>query len=148
MGYRSDVRIITSKKGYEKLQNHVKKYLKSKKEDYNLLENADLRFVSNNGVLIGWNCIKWYEWSDYHDVDAIMDGLDKLKEEDFSYRYARIGESYEDIDEVYYDSNKYEDELPYIDIVREFGDHYMKNELEEKKDQNVIKELKYEKRLL
>ena len=62
MGYRSNVRILTSKNGYEKLQKHVSEYLKEKNIDYNLLENSDLRFVSSKGVLIGWNYIKWYDW--------------------------------------------------------------------------------------
>ena len=141
MGYRSDVRIITSKKGYEKLQKHVEKYLKDKKEDYNLLENSDLRYVSSKGVLIGWNSIKWYEWSDYAEVDSIMDGLNKLKDDDYSYRYARIGESYDDIDEEYFDSeSREEDYLPYIDILREFGDDYMEAELEDEKKKKTEKD--------
>ena len=136
MGYRSDVRIITSKKGYEKLQKHVSKYLKdkNKNEDYNLLENSDLRYVSSKGVLIGWNCVKWYEWCDFTDVDAIMDGLNKLKDEDYSYRYARIGENYDDIEEECFDSESRDDDyLPYIDINRDFGDEYMQAELEDEK---------------
>ena len=118
MVYRSDVRIITSKKGYEKLQKHVEKYLKDKKEDYNLLENSDLRYVSSKGVLIGWNSIKWYEWSDYAEVDSIMDGLNKLKDDDYSYRYARIGESYCDLEEDYYDSRSNDEDFDAdIDII-------------------------------
>ena len=139
MGYRSDVRIITSKKGYERLQKHVEKYIKDKKVDYNLLENADLRFVSNKGVLIGWNCVKWYEWSDYHDVDSIMNGLEKLEEENYSYRYARIGENYDDIDEMYYDSTKEGEDIPYIDIARGFYDSDMEDKLQEKKNKKQDK---------
>lgn len=139
MGYRSDVRIITSKKGYERLQKHVEKYIKDKKVDYNLLENADLRFVSNKGVLIGWNCVKWYEWSDYHDVDSIMNGLEKLEEENYSYRYARIGENYDDIDEMYYDSTKEDEDIPYIDIARGFYDSDMEDKLQEKKNKKQDK---------
>ena len=139
MGYRSDVRIITSKKGYERLHKHVEKYIKDKKVDYNLLENADLRFVSNKGVLIGWNCVKWYEWSDYHDVDSIMNGLEKLEEENYSYRYARIGENYDDIDEMYYDSTKEGEDIPYIDIARGFYDSDMEDKLQEKKNKKQDK---------
>ena len=41
MGYRSDIRIVTTKDGFEKLKEFVKKYLEEKKLDikeYNLLE--------------------------------------------------------------------------------------------------------------
>ena len=38
MGYRSDVRIVTSKKGFEKLKEYVEKYLKEPSAKYNLLE--------------------------------------------------------------------------------------------------------------
>ena len=72
MGYRSDVRIITSKKGYDRLSKYVRKAVNDD-IDMNLLENTDLKCVSSSGVLIGWNSIKWYEWSDYKSVDAIMD---------------------------------------------------------------------------
>ena len=37
MGYRSDIRIITSKDGFEILKEFIKGYLKDNKEDYNLL---------------------------------------------------------------------------------------------------------------
>lgn len=130
MGYRSDVRIITSKDGYKQLQRHVQKYLKDKKSDYNLLDNLDLMSVSSKGVLIGWDTIKWYEWSDFTHIDSVMDSLQKLKEDDYSYRYARIGENYEDIEEEYYDSrNRGDDYIPYIEIIRDFDDDYMKKEL-------------------
>ena len=43
MGYRSDIRIITSEKGFEELKKFVTKYLKEHNEDYNLLENCDIK---------------------------------------------------------------------------------------------------------
>ena len=46
MGYRSDIRIVTTKDGFEKLKEFVKKYLEEKKLDikeYNLLEELDTK---------------------------------------------------------------------------------------------------------
>ena len=106
MGYRSDVRIITTKRGYDELRKFTDKYAK----------------------YIGWNSIKWYEYggSDYEDVNAIMEGLQHLKEQDLSYRYARIGESYDDYDEHYYESeNEEEQDLEYPSMERYFDDEYV-----------------------
>ena len=146
MGYRSDVRIITSKKGYDKLRKHVEKYLKEKNDDSNLLEDADIRFVTSKGVLIGWDNIKWYEWCNWPEIDSILTGLDKLEKEDYSYRFSRIGEGIDDIDERYYDSkNRNGEDIPSIDIEREFNDEYMKDSLREEayscKEQDVGAEL-------
>lgn len=148
MGYRSDVRIITSKKGYDRLSKYVRKAVNDD-IDMNLLENTDLKCVSSSGVLIGWNSIKWYEWSDYKSVDAIMDGLNVLKDEGYSYRYARMGEQYDDYDEYNYDSNKKDDEyIPYIYVSRYFDDDEIKNELSLNIKKNNNKELSDEKGIL
>ena len=93
MGYRSDVRIVTSKKGYKVLDNYVKKYLRDHDKDrtWNLLKSPKIKKETPYTTYIGWDCLKWYEYSDYVDVDAIMTGLDYLKENGYSYRYSRLG---------------------------------------------------------
>lgn len=128
MGYRSDVRIMTSKKGFEKLKEYTDKYLQDKDYKYrNLLDECDISEETKYAKYIGWNNIKWYEYSGYTDVDAIMNGLDYLKNEDYSYRYARIGESYDDYEEQSYESEFYEDEqdLEYPSMERYFDDDYV-----------------------
>lgn len=108
MGYRSDVRIIVSKKGYDKLCEYVKTHaLEYAKPDYdyNLLNHANITYSKvwdGQQVMIGWDSIKWYEYGDgYEDVKIIMNGLNYLKDENFSYRYARLGENYDDWEEFY-----------------------------------------------
>ena len=142
MGYRSDVRIVTSKNGFEKLKEFVENYLKEKNEDYNLLKECDIKKEGNNQCYFGWNWIKWYE-NDYAEIDAIMEGLNHLGEEEYSYRYMRIGEDREDYDEQYYDGDKEsEQDLEYPNLIREFDDEYVydlikdeqTNELEENKE--------------
>lgn len=129
MGYRSDVRIMTSRKGFDELKKFTDKYLKDKNYTFgNLLDQLDLNKETKYAKYIGWNSIKWYECcgSDYVDVNAIMEGLQHLKEKDFSYRYARIGESYDDYDEHYYESEKEEEQdLEYPSIERYFDDDYV-----------------------
>ena len=129
MGYRSDVRIMTSKKGFDELRKFTDQYLKDKNYTYgNLLDQLDINHETKYAKYIGWNSIKWYEnsGSDYDDVNAIMEGLSHLKDKDLSYRYARIGESYDDYDEHYYESVKEEEQdLEYPSMERYFDDDYV-----------------------
>lgn len=133
MGYRSDVRIVTSKKGYKVLDDYVKKYLRDhdKNRNWNLMKRPNIKKETPYTTYIGWDCLKWYEFSDYEDVNAIMTGLDYLKENGYSYRYSRLGENYDDYDEQYYESdNEDEQDLVYPSIIRAFDDDYILEELD------------------
>lgn len=137
MGYRSDVRIITSKEGYEKLNEFVEQYLKDTEAD-NLLKDCDIENIGKEQCYFGWNNVKWYE-NDFKDVDAIMEGLNHLGENEYSYRYMRIGESYEDIDEQFFDGQKENDKdmyLEHLSMIREFDDEYIKDLISEKTLEN------------
>lgn len=128
MGYRSDVRIITTKKGFDELNNYVKKYLKEK-GDYNLLDNLKFKAENDYAVYFGWNYLKWYEG--YDSVDAIVDGLNHLKENNMSYRFARLGESYDDYEEESFESDlEEEQDLDYPSMLREFDDSYVIEEMD------------------
>lgn len=129
MGYRSDVRIITTKKGFDELNNYVKKYLKEKCDhDYNLLDNLKFKAENDYAVYFGWNYLKWYEG--YDSVDAIVDGLNHLKENNMSYRFARLGESYDDYEEESFESDlEEEQDLDYPSMLREFDDSYVIEEM-------------------
>lgn len=119
MGYRSDVRIMTSKKGFKLLNKYVKDRISNceNKGIYNLLEDIEFNHENDNAKYFGWNNVKWY----YDDVDFIMDGLQELKKKDYSFRFARIGENYDDYEEDYYDSTKEEEQdLLYPCITRYF----------------------------
>lgn len=132
MGYRSDIRIVTSKEGFEKLQEFVRNHLKKNKENYNLLEECDIKQEGKNQCYFGWNYVKWYE-HDYPEVVAIMEGLSHLGENEYSYRYMRIGESYDDIEEQSYDGEKENEiDLEYPNMLREFDDEYIIQSIKEK----------------
>lgn len=140
MGYRSDVRIITTKKGFNELKKYSDNYLKQKNWEYgNLLDSCDFLLENPYSKYFGWNSVKWYEADeDYEDVNAIMKGLQHLEEKDHSYRYARIGEDYSDIDESSFDSDNSEEKYPleYPSIIRGFDDDYI-SEIFEKLDKET-----------
>lgn len=136
MGYRSDVRIITTKKGYKELKKVADEYA-NKYDSSNLLESPDILEVTKKGCYIGWNWIKWYE--EYEEVDAIVKGLDLLEEKNISYRFARCGESYDDYEEFVYDSEKDNgSDLDYPPLIREFDDDYIIEGLNQ--DKKSVKE--------
>ena len=124
MGYRSDVRIVTSKKGYNELKKSIQEYYKEndipRDYQFDLLNNTNVMEINKYQVYLGWNNIKWYG---YPDVDAIEDGLSKLKDKDLSYRFARLGENYDDYEEHSYESlNEKEQDLDYPSLERYFDD--------------------------
>ena len=136
MGYRSDVRIIVSKKGYKELRKYVEEHIKKYKSenikegsiasvhDFNLLNFLDVSKSDSNKDIyyLGWNDVKWYDG--YEDVDAIMDGLEKLKLNGYEYHFGRLGEDYEDIEWTYFFSEDGKDisllECPCVE--RRFAD--------------------------
>ena len=132
MGYRSDVRIMTTKKGYEELKKYTDKYLEDKKYSYgNLLDDLQISEETKFAKYFGWDSIKWYDGCEgYEDVDAIMNGLDHLEENNYSYRFARIGESYDDYDEKYFESDiEDEQDLEYPSMTRYFDDDYITHQM-------------------
>ena len=123
MAYRSDVRIVVSSKGYEELKKYVSDNLPPDLKQYNLLDNTDLKLLRKDQIMLGWNAVKWYEYADFEEVDSIMDGLDSLKDKNYSYRYVRLGEQFDDIDEKYVDGESDKDIfLEYPQVERYFND--------------------------
>ncbi len=119
MGYRSDVRVVTSNKGFKKLKEIYNKKMIDNDCKYNLLEHLDIDHNTNdNNKYFGWNYTKWY----YKDVELFEESLNELEEQGYSYNFARIGESYEDIDSISIEGKKEGciDDYPLID--RSFDD--------------------------
>ena len=132
MGYRSDVKIVVSKKGFAKLKEYVEREsVKFRKPDsdysYNLLECADSIRVDGDQFLISWDDIKWYE-DCYDDVDTIVHGLNYINNEGYSYRFYRVGESYDDIEETCVDGDLDQD-LDYLYVVRYIDDSCIQGKL-------------------
>ncbi len=136
MGYRSDVRIMTTKKGYNELKKYNDNLLKDK-NTYNLLDNPDILEMGKNSCYMGWNWVKWYE--EEIPINSIINGLNYLREKDISYRFARCGESYDDYEEEIFDSEKEKQEsyLDYPSLVREFDDSYIIDNLKQEKEKEI-----------
>ena len=129
MGYRSDVRILVSKKGFEELRKFVLKEIENYNlsedgdYDYNLLNHATIHLnKTRTQVQLDWSWLKWYDG--YKDVDAIMHGLDFLDEKGYGYRFCRIGENMDDIEEVSVDGDNDDEELDYVCVSRSFENSY------------------------
>ena len=132
MGYRSDVRIMTTKKGFKELKKFTDDYLKGKNFTYgNLLDDLQINEETKYAKYFGWDSIKWYDGCEgFEDVDAIMEGLSHLADKDFSYRYARIGESYDDYEELSHESDiEEEQDLEYPSMTRYFEDDWIVNQM-------------------
>lgn len=106
MGYRSDCRLRTTKKGYEIMKTEIDKYLEEKKKtgdrdfDYepkNIFEYCNKIDVENEVVTADWNYMKWYD--DYTEIMAFNNALGILQEKDIDYQFMRVGENLEDIEE-------------------------------------------------
>lgn len=129
MGYRSDVRIITSKKGFDKLKNYISEYLKENKSDDNILDYLDAKKECKNFVYLCWDNIKWYD--EYISVEAITKGLDDLEEKGYSYRISRFGEEYGDYEESYFDGEKDKNSnIPFAWFERKFDDDHIDKEID------------------
>ena len=102
------------------IQDYYKENDIPKDYQFDLLNNTNVMEMNKYQVYLGWNNIKWYG---YPDVDAIEDGLSKLKDKDLSYRFARLGENYDDYEEHSHESlNEKEQDLDYPSMERYFDD--------------------------
>lgn len=108
----SDVRICTTIKGFELMNNFVAENLDLTSYT-NLLTTLDVetKDVALDYIFFGWKMIKWYEFQN-KDVIAVMGSLKVLQENDIPYRYIRVDDSNEgDIETMDRDDN---DVLPYM----------------------------------
>lgn len=105
MGYRSSVRIATTPEGYERICIFVDAISQDRscqligkdvKPEY--LEATD------DGVVFGWDFIKWYELG-ISSVNDIVHALGDLEGDEIPYEFVRVGESWDDIDYEIHDAN-------------------------------------------
>lgn len=113
MSYYSDVKLITTMKGWKKIQKAV---LEADPESI-LAGASHVREVARHFQLVEFNDIKWYEY-ERPDVRAFMTAVYALPDEGIPYNYMRIGEDYGDMEES---SNWVDDyaDMPSLGLKRE-----------------------------
>lgn len=132
MGYRSDVRLVTTEKNWKKLAEHMSKWAighiaGADMEKYvRSCFSPDIFKRSKGLVYAGWNDIKWYD--DYDpSFGEFMKFLRTLK----PFNYLRIGEDEDDTERIERDKNY---ELPSIFVERKADDSWVLEMLEAKDD--------------
>ncbi len=141
---KSDVRIVTSINGFEKLKEYIDNYIKEHPENNeltNILNKIDLKYESNKQCYFGWNSYNWNQYSN-ENVELVMNGLYELLDNNYSYRFFRLGENKDDYEEYHFDSTlESEKDLEYPNITRQFDDRYVCDILHrEKQNADLSKE--------
>ena len=122
MGYRSEVRIATTPKGWQMIQENYPRFLKPRTEKssfneeelFDLLDWMDHFKSDDTGVYFGWDNIKWY--SSFPEINAMVDTLNFLEDKEIPYQLVRLGEDYADI---YYDDHLGNSEVKPFWVFRE-----------------------------
>lgn len=99
MGYRSEVRIATTREGYDLMCEKVD-FLSKGLDGYPLMGTGREPefFDENDGcVVFGWDNIKWYEGT-LVDVTNVTVALSELADREIPHEFCRIGETWDDIE--------------------------------------------------
>lgn len=130
MGYRSDVKLITTNKGWERIDQAVRKVagITSANElKCRWITEPDVAvpIVGGKYMLAEWNDIKWYEGRD-DQVDAVMRVLENLEHDDIPYSYLRIGENESDVERIEYDGEDWRaiEDMPVLGLSRKIEVEY------------------------
>ena len=99
MGYRSEVALVTSKKGYSRLMAAVACNPEATRLVVEGIESEN--YVEQGNVLFHWDWIKWYADSD--QIRLIEDWMNVEEYDkdydDVEFQFIRIGESNDDAEE-------------------------------------------------
>lgn len=126
MAYYNSVRILMSTEAFELFKNSVE-FDCGFDDINNPLDDLSVKIVNKEQgvVYFGWDDIGWfYDWcTPYNVIDKNLNILEALK---YSYRLTRIGEEYDDIEEIAEDG-EIDSDLDYIQIIRKFDDSIFMN---------------------
>jgi len=126
MGYRTEVRLITTKQGYSELKQYINENSENNHGLEDLLEDLDMKKKVKDLVVLGWDSLRG------DGVEALNEITLDLYDKDISFRYFCLGENIQDIEESSHTSEKDRNKfIPYICITREFDDKYLTQELKQ-----------------
>ena len=98
MGYRSEVRIATTREGYERICRRVDELGKGSNV-YPLIGTMvkpDFFDELGDSVAFGWDHVKWYD-GDYEDVTNVSKALAEIEADRLPVEFCRVGDSWDDI---------------------------------------------------
>ena len=125
MGYETEVRVITTQKGFRELNKFADMKLEESIEVAKILKEPDINEKYKDIVRLGWADMRSSE------VELLKSCMSSFIEKDITYRALYLGENLEDIEESCYTSkNDKKSYIPYITIVREFDDEEDKKQLD------------------
>jgi hypothetical protein len=100
MGYYSDIRINTTKRGCKRLMELIPEQYKDAVERTMEFDEEEVA-----GTTFGWDDTRWIECC-YPEFDAVLAALKTLGKEGYPVEYIRVGENIDDVDErEYNDTN-------------------------------------------
>ena len=99
MGYRSEVKIATTREGYERICKRVDEMGAGSKATQLIGAKItpDYREDFDDAVVFGWDWIKWYD-GDYEEITNVCKALRELPVAGIPYQFCRVGESWDDIE--------------------------------------------------
>ena len=129
MGYRSDVRVVTTLEGFENMQEIAFEIAEKKGVANDMVlfpaagEDPEVLFshydAQEDYLCFGFDCVKWYD--DYKDVALFMETLEVANERGIDWQFVRIGEYFEDVENLnsdnFYNSDPAVVLCPRVEIV-------------------------------
>lgn len=107
MGYRSNVQVMTTPEGFEKMQDIIWELAKEKNLENDVVlfpehgQDPELFFdmydAQEDYLTFGFDWVKWYE--NYTGVSLFMDMLSKANEDGIPWQFIRVGEEDNDIEQ-------------------------------------------------
>ena len=132
MGYKIDVRLITTLKGFREIKKFAELKLSENEENAEVLKEPDIEQKYKDIIKLGWNDMRGNE------VELLQECMLEFMEKDITYRAMYLGENIEDIEENSYtsprDNKKF---IPYPSITREFDEEEDERQLKQYLKENV-----------
>lgn len=141
MGYKTEVRLITTLKGFKEIKKFAEEKIAKNNKDAEIFKEPDIEQKYKDIIKIGWNDMRGNE------VTLLQECMIELMEKDITYRAMCLGENIEDIVENSYTSSKDNKKfIPYPSITREFDEEEDERQLKQylKENENKKEEVECE----
>jgi hypothetical protein len=105
MGYRSEVALAVSAKALPHLMAKLATCEKALNMVFNDACHLDTDYRGEGALMVKWDYLKWYDsYEEIKCIESFMDTMDNLTSDidgdcDEEYRFCRIGENMDDIEE-------------------------------------------------